>query len=34
MRGSGLLSSLGFAVVGMISNYYGNEDALIMERLR
>ena len=26
--------SLGFAVVGMISNYYGNEDALIMERLR
>ena len=26
--------SLGFAVVGMTSNYYGNEDALIMERLR
>ena len=26
--------SLGFVVVGMISNYYGNEDALIMERLR
>lgn len=26
--------NLGFAVVGIISNYYGNEDALIMERLR
>jgi len=26
--------SLGFAIVGKIANYYGNEDALIMERLR